>query len=74
VDNLLVAPPHGMPLRLPELQVLAELAQERQATTRNWPGCSQRTDAETRNILARAERTAQGLAAMTGLSVMRPVG
>ncbi|HTU77037.1 MAG TPA: crosslink repair DNA glycosylase YcaQ family protein [Trebonia sp.] len=43
----------GMPMRLAELQVLAELVQERQATTPELARVLQRTDAETRNILAR---------------------
>jgi len=43
----------GTPLRLAELQVLAELVQERQATTPELAGVVQRTDAEARNILAR---------------------
>ncbi len=43
----------GMPLRLTELQVLAELVRERRATTTELARVMQRTDAETRNILAR---------------------
>lgn len=43
----------GMPLRLAELQVLAELVRERRATTPELAQVMQRTDAETRNILAR---------------------
>ena len=42
-----------MPLRLAELQVLAELVRERRATTTELARVMQRTDAETRNILAR---------------------
>ena len=47
-----------MPLRLAELQVLAELVRERRATTTmELARVMQRTDAETRNVLARmAER------------------
>lgn len=43
----------GAPLRLAELQVLAELVRERRATTPELARVLQRTDAETRNILAR---------------------
>ena len=43
----------GMPLRLAELQVLSELVRERRATTTELARVMQRTDAETRNILAR---------------------
>jgi hypothetical protein len=43
----------GTPLRLAELQVLAELVRERRATTPELARVVQRTDAETRNILAR---------------------
>ena len=42
-----------MPLRLAELQVLAELIRERRATTTELARMMQRTDAEARNILAR---------------------
>ena len=41
----------GMPLRLAELQVLAELVRERRATTPELAGVVQRTGAETRNVL-----------------------
>lgn len=41
------------PLRLAELQVLAELIRERRATTPDLARVMQRTDAETRNVLAR---------------------
>jgi ATP-dependent DNA helicase RecG len=43
----------GKPLSLAELQVLAELMWERRATTPELAHVVQRTDAETRNILAR---------------------
>jgi ATP-dependent DNA helicase RecG len=43
----------GTPLRLAELQVLAELVRERRAATTELACVMQRTDAETRNILAR---------------------
>ncbi len=43
----------GAPLRLAELQVLSELVGERRATTSELARVLQRTDAETRNILAR---------------------
>jgi ATP-dependent DNA helicase RecG len=43
----------GAPLRLQELQVLAELLRERQMTTTELAAVVQRTDAETRNLLAR---------------------
>ena len=42
-----------MPLRLAELQVLAELVRERRAATTELARVMQRTGAETRNILAR---------------------
>jgi ATP-dependent DNA helicase RecG len=43
----------GMPLRLQELQVLAELLRERQMTTAELAAVVQRTDAETRSLLTR---------------------
>lgn len=43
----------GMPLRLEELQVLAELLRERQMTTAELAAVVQRTDAETRSLLTR---------------------
>jgi ATP-dependent DNA helicase RecG len=43
----------GMPLSLPELQVLAELMRERRATTGELASLVQRTDSETRNLLTR---------------------
>jgi ATP-dependent DNA helicase RecG len=43
----------GTPLRLQELQVLAELLRERQMTTAELATIVQRTDAETRNLLTR---------------------
>jgi ATP-dependent DNA helicase RecG len=43
----------GTPLRLPELQVLAELMRERRATTADLATLVQRTEAETRGLLTR---------------------
>ena len=43
----------GSPLRLPELQVLAELVRERRATTAELAALVQRTEAETRSLLTR---------------------
>ncbi|HET9896712.1 MAG TPA: crosslink repair DNA glycosylase YcaQ family protein [Streptosporangiaceae bacterium] len=43
----------GAPVRLAELQVLAELLRERRATTSDLARVVQRTDGETRNVLAR---------------------
>jgi ATP-dependent DNA helicase RecG len=43
----------GAPLRLQELQVLAELLRERQMTTAELAAVVQRTDAETRSLLTR---------------------
>ncbi|MDN5852663.1 MAG: putative DNA binding domain-containing protein [Actinomycetia bacterium] len=43
----------GMPLSLPELQVLSELMSERRATTSELAPVLQRTDAETRTLLTR---------------------
>ena len=43
----------GAPLRLPELQVLAELVRERRATTAELAALVQRTEAETRGLLTR---------------------
>ena len=43
----------GAPLRLPELQVLAELVRERRATTAELAALVQRTEAETRSLLTR---------------------
>lgn len=43
----------GAPLGLPELQVLSELMRERRAKTSALAHVLQRTDAETRNLLAR---------------------
>ena len=43
----------GMPLSLPELQVLSELMSERRATTGDLAPVLQRTDAETRTLLTR---------------------
>lgn len=43
----------GAPLRVQELQVLAELLRERQMTTGELAAIVQRTDAETRNLLTR---------------------
>lgn len=43
----------GAPLRLPELQVLAELARERRASTAELATLVQRTEAETRSLLTR---------------------
>ena len=43
----------GAPLSLPDLQVLAELVQERRATTGELARVLQRTDAETRQLLTR---------------------
>lgn len=43
----------GAPLRLAELQVLAELVRERRATTIELAHLVQRTDAETRHLLTR---------------------
>jgi ATP-dependent DNA helicase RecG len=43
----------GAPLRLPELQVLAELMRERRATTAELAALVQRTEAETRSLLTR---------------------
>ncbi|MFF5079652.1 DNA glycosylase AlkZ-like family protein [Actinoplanes sp. NPDC000266] len=43
----------GMPLGLPELQVLSELFRERRASTSDLAKVMQRTDAETRNLLNR---------------------
>lgn len=43
----------GMPLSLPELQVLSELMRDRRATTGELALVLQRTDAETRTLLTR---------------------
>jgi ATP-dependent DNA helicase RecG len=43
----------GMPLSLPELQVLSELMRDRRATTGDLAPVLQRTDAETRTLLTR---------------------
>lgn len=41
------------PLTLPELQILSELLRERRATTAELAALTQRTESETRNLLAR---------------------
>jgi len=43
----------GRPLSVSELQVLAELLRERRATTHELAALTQRTEAESRNLLAR---------------------